>query len=173
MSAFLERPLRLYPNSPDSFLGRLIAKMDELGIQPGDEFALVSRSAVSAPRTPGARNTDPGTSKAAALDAMPRTGTQREKLLDAIVRSGEKGLTFEEAGAATGVPSPWKRLSELHEGRWIEDSGKTRKGNTGSEQTVWVASRKGQAAFGLVPAGPAPVTPLVGNGNGEQTSLGL
>jgi len=112
-----------------------------------DELVTISDS-VTRP-TPGLfrqfRQMDPSTSRKAAFDSMPRNGTRRREILKVI--SDSRGLTYEEAGLATGAPEAWKRISELRQGGWIEPAmingeTKTRKTRTGSLATVWVATTK-------------------------------
>lgn len=84
------------------------------------------------------------TSKAAALDVMPRTGTQRLAVLDAI-RNSEDGMTDEEIQSklSIGANSQRPRRVELVEGGWLEDSGKTRPTDTGNDAIVWKLTTKG------------------------------
>lgn len=90
---------------------------------------------------PGFRAGDPATSRKAAVDAYPRTGSRRRKILDAAIRAGGRGITFPEADALPGVREAWKRISELVEGGWLEATERERKNpETGSDVTVYVAT---------------------------------
>lgn len=94
------------------------------------------------------RNTDPATSRRAALAAAPRAGSQRERILAAIT-AAPAGLNYDEASEATGIVgvSVSTRISELARGGWIEQSGE-RETSSGGQATVWIASEKvrGRAA---------------------------
>ena len=85
----------------------------------------------------------PGTSKDAAVDVMPRTGTQRMAVLDSIGHS-DNGLTDEEAMDELGLhPSSVRpRRKELVDGGWVKDSGRTRPTSTGNDAIVWVLTPK-------------------------------
>jgi hypothetical protein len=86
------------------------------------------------------RNTDPGTSYAAAtsLPAIGRRGCQRAKLAHALYRA-QNGMTYEEAAKAAGIgfqSCPWKRLQELSQLGWAEVAGE-RTGSCGQPQQVY------------------------------------
>ena len=92
----------------------------------------------------GFRADDPDTSRQGAIDAYPRTGTQRAKILAAIEGAGEHGLTWGEVEKATGIASCWKRISELVEGGWVKalDDETRVIEQTGSKGQVYVATGK-------------------------------
>lgn len=71
-----------------------------------------------------ARRSDPSTSKAAALAALPRAGTQRLRVLEALL-SGPK--TADEIARWTGISyvSVSTRVSELVTGGWAYRTGET------------------------------------------------
>jgi hypothetical protein len=79
----------------------------------------------------------PDTSAAAAISVMPRTGTQRRKVLDHIGRCGYDGATDAELQAALDLSgnSQRPRRVELVEAGLIIDSGRRRAGHI-----VWVLS---------------------------------
>jgi hypothetical protein len=87
------------------------------------------------------------TSKAAALAAEPRSGTNRRRVLDAVLAVARDprtvGLTDVEIQRATGlVPNSERpRRVELVDGGWLADSGRTRE-HYGREHTVWVITDK-------------------------------
>lgn len=90
-----------------------------------------------APR-PGIIGRDhPDTSIAAAISVMPRTGTQRRKVLDHIDRCGYEGATDAELQAALDLSgnSERPRRIELVDAGLIVDSGRRRAGHI-----VWVLS---------------------------------
>jgi hypothetical protein len=90
----------------------------------------------------GFRSTDPETSRKAAIDAFPRTKSQRLKALLFIARQGDKGATYAQVEAETGIHGIWKRLSELKEGGWIEVAREAVIPETGSLGSVYVATSK-------------------------------
>jgi hypothetical protein len=88
------------------------------------------------------------TQVAAAAAALPRTGTWRRWVLDAIgaawpVRpDGSGGLTDEEIEDALGIGGNTERprRKKLEEAGLILDSGATRPTSTGKAAIVWVAA---------------------------------
>jgi hypothetical protein len=136
------------PEDDETFMQALHDALDRVGVAPGDEFVVARPPEEAAPG--GARKGDPGTSKQAALDVAPRTGTHREKALRAIFEAGQRGATYAEVMAATGINGVWKRLSELADGKWIKDSGVRRKVvATGSDAIVYVVTDKTLSHFGV------------------------
>lgn len=111
--------------------------LDEVGAQ-----YRVDHVDPGAPAAGGFRVTDPNTSKKAAFDAIPRSGTNRRKALEAVVSSLGAGMTYAEVEEATGINGVWKRLSELKDGGWIVVSGQRRVPKTGSDADVYVATLK-------------------------------
>ena len=79
-----------------------------------------------------------GTSKIAARRIMPRTGTQRARVLDLLSRHPQ-GLTDEQMQDALGMnPSTQRpRRVELVEQGWVEDSGERRRTRSGHKAVVW------------------------------------
>lgn len=89
------------------------------------------------------RSTDPGTSRRAALEALPRQGGQRRRILEAILQTGIRGLTYDDVSERLhmrGV-SVSTRISELARGGWIESHGE-RKTSAGAMAAVWVATER-------------------------------
>lgn len=82
-----------------------------------------------------ARATDPATSKRAADSLDPRSLMHR--LARVYEAAGAAGLTDEEAASRAGIPTAWKRCSDLRRLGWIKATG-TRIGSTGREQMVCV-----------------------------------
>lgn len=123
-----------------------IAKREERD-RRGPQMALGE----AVPDTPKSRSTDPPTSKAAAVHNRPRAGSQRARLLEAIVFHSNPapsprtryGLTAEEAAEATGIRlnSASTRMSELLRGGWISEHGE-RRTEAGENATVYVATAK-------------------------------
>lgn len=85
------------------------------------------------------------TARLAALRAMPRSGTQRRKVLALIRRKGLYGATDEEMQEILGMHhnSQTPRRKELEEGDWIIDSGRTRQTLSDTPAIVWVLSENG------------------------------
>lgn len=94
-----------------------------------------------------ARVTDPLTSKRAARLARPRAGSQRERILQAII-DAPLGLNYDEAAEATGIVSVSvsTRISELAKGGWIERAGE-RETSAHGQAAVWVASAKARGSL--------------------------
>lgn len=88
----------------------------------------------------------PETELGAAVDEYPRTGTARLKVLLAIARMGDVGLTDAEGAQTTGLYlyTYAPRRVELRDAGWIEDSGRRR---------LVTRSRKPAAAWRLSAAG--------------------
>jgi hypothetical protein len=91
------------------------------------------------------------TSKAAALDVMPRSGTQRLAVLTIIAQSAD-GMTDEEIQAALAISpnSQRPRRVELVDGGWLIDTARTRPTESGNDAIVWALSDKGRTELGLV-----------------------
>lgn len=81
--------------------------------------------------------THPDTSHAAAVQVMPRTGTQRRRVLDYIAACGDHGATDLELQHALGLGgnSERPRRVELVTAELIADSGRRRRGHI-----VWVGA---------------------------------
>jgi transcription initiation factor IIE alpha subunit len=79
------------------------------------------------------------TSIAAAWSMLPKSGSQRRKVYDAILEAD--GLTDEEIETATGLTgnSVRPRRYELLQDGLIEASGETRKTKQGNAAIVWRA----------------------------------
>jgi hypothetical protein len=86
------------------------------------------------------------TTKAAALKVLPRTGTQRAEVLDAIIGAGAYGMTDAELQRALGMnPNTERpRRVELVEGGWIADSGQRRASAGADLSIVWTLSLQGR-----------------------------
>lgn len=97
---------------------------------------------------PGAKMHDrpTDTEKAAALSTLPRSGTQRRRVYDALLAasdletSEDDGLTDEEIQHRLQMnPSTVRpRRGELVEGGFVKDSGQRRKVGSGEWAIVWV-----------------------------------
>lgn len=71
----------------------------------------------------GFRSSDPDTSRKGAIDAYPRSGSQKWKILLALYKAGPQGLTYEEVEQKTGIKNAHKRISDLKNGNWVYDEG--------------------------------------------------
>lgn len=101
-----------------------------------------------AANTVGAMPSNPQpTTKLAALKVLPRTGTQRAEVLDAIIGAGARGMTDAELQRSLGMnPSTERpRRVELVQGGWIIDSGQKRVSAGADLSIVWVLSLVGRA----------------------------
>ena len=93
-----------------------------------------------------ARPDGPVTSKLAALSASRRSPSQQIILLK--IFSDGRELTDEEAGDLSGLSRKpkccyWKRLSELRQGGYIEDTGRTKASSVDEQQRVCRMTSKG------------------------------
>lgn len=132
-----------------------------------DEQAVALRQALSAALSnPGedvvgkTRAGGRETSKSAALEVMPRSGTQRMKVLEFIATCEDEGATDEDVRVCLDMrySSENARRLELVEGGWVKDSGRTRPTDTGNQATVWILTslaRSRVADGGIVIAGCA------------------
>lgn len=82
------------------------------------------------------------TSKAAARDVRPKSGTLRAIVLDFIRNRGERGATDEEMQYLIPMMANTQRprRCELVERGLIQDSGKKRENASGKEAVVWIAA---------------------------------
>lgn len=87
------------------------------------------------------------TERAAALAAMPRTGTNRMRALAAMALAGGDGLTDYELAEQTRIYlySIAPRRVELLKGGWVRDSGHRRETPNGTPAVVWVLTEAGAA----------------------------
>jgi hypothetical protein len=122
------------------------------------QMAAVERQAVAeqqrpvelsnpAEKTVGALRSEPhDTEEAAAYAVMPRTGTQRMAVLEAI-SGAEAGLTDEQVRSQTGIrySSECARRQELEKGGWVMDSGQRRLTSSGQDAIIWVLTPEGRA----------------------------
>jgi Arc/MetJ-type ribon-helix-helix transcriptional regulator len=110
-----------------------------------------------------ARRSDPSTSKAAARDVAPRSGSQRRRALEVIRDAGAHGATTDEVievldlSRPPGAPRPAvngvaRRVTDLLQAGAIEtvplvgtSTPATRKTRHGSDALVYVVTAKGRA----------------------------
>lgn len=148
----LVRPPRT-PEAMAQFMPELQAAFSDLGIQVGDEFSV---SAVPGGSSHDESSEDPRriqlgpftpdseTSRQAALQNYPRSGTQRWKVLTTIVASG--GRTRDQLAEQLHLPdsSVDARVWELKQGGFVEESGRKERTRAAAEATVLVATRRGR-----------------------------
>lgn len=88
----------------------------------------------------GAHHREPQpTEREAAILALPRSGIDRRRVLDAIAAAGDQGVTDPEIAAETGL---WlytaaPRRHELLRGGWCENSGLERSTGRGRMAIAW------------------------------------
>lgn len=95
------------------------------------------------------------TERRAATLALPRSGTDRARILAMLVAAGDRGLTTDEASARMVTeegrpdrPNQYaSRVKELVESGWVEDSRTVRLTRTGADATVWRVTVAGRAAW--------------------------
>ena len=91
------------------------------------------------PNTPGYQNTD--TSKLAAQSMIDCAATLRNRVYQAIHRSGDRGMTSGEVAKSLGLSSPHDvspRVTELRRKQMIYDSGQRRRNESGRTAIVWI-----------------------------------
>jgi len=104
--------------------------------------------ATANPAGPGARATaNPAgrtseTRRAARRSIQQHMGRLQRRVLEAVLRAGERGLTDKEITAATGLSSDTSRARrwELSKLGVLVESGRTRPTASGREATVWIVS---------------------------------
>lgn len=90
---------------------------------------------------PAARNSDPGTSHAAAAQARESAATQRDRILAYLRTHGPKTADELDAGLALRVTSAGRRLPELEERGFVEPTDEIRPTSNGRGARVWRATR--------------------------------
>lgn len=143
-----------------SYFTALRKALDEAGVEYGGAFAVVRVGEDGmvldfqghddvpvedpAANALGGFTADSATSRKAALDNYPRSGTQRARVLGAIVATAPHGRTAHEVAAATGLyyGSVTPRIGELKRGGWIVASEETRKSEHGSDAEVLYATER-------------------------------
>lgn len=148
----LQRPVGL--SDSKRRIAQLAAALNDLGIPPGGDFYVISpeqlREEVAGDRV-GPSSVDSPTSKYAALNNTPRSGTQRARVLAAI---GTAPRTRDELAHSLGLPdsSVDARVWELTRGGHICGTGKTRTTDAGQQAVVLGLTEKGRAALAEVQA---------------------
>lgn len=117
---------------------------------------------------------NPTTSFQAAVDNLPRAGTQRRLILDTIRSSG--GLTRDEIEVLTDLSgnAVRPRIRELQEEGHVEETKETRRTRSGSMAAVLVATNAGSSTEGRDQAGtsiPQPVDTTSGVASGVEAAV--
>lgn len=104
---------------------QLAAILDELGVAQGEEFTIASRVSYNPGDAPNVNNTVRGKTDASALAARrawPGSGTQRYRIIEALVFLGQmtRSQLVTETGIAPNSLRP--RVLEAIDGGWIEQA---------------------------------------------------
>jgi hypothetical protein len=106
------------------------------------------------PGSPGARSTDPSTSRKAALENAPRAKTQRAFILNhlcflasGVVDRRGNPRTSAQIGRYCNLRGAWKRVSDLHEGGWIEVVGEETDPDTRMKVQLYAPTEKAMAWY--------------------------
>lgn len=144
-----------------SYFSALRKALDEAKIGYGEEFVVVNPGtpeatgpAAASPDADGLGGfaRDSGTSRRAALDNYPRSGTQRAKVLKAVMDAADAGVVVTRddlcvaLDMAPNVLTP--RVKELIDGGWVEETDQTRKTRAGSDAATLAATEKAQTHGG-------------------------
>jgi len=113
------------------------------------------------PMPPAHHAAPSGTSDAAARSVAPRTPTQRQRVLAAILAAGTHGLTDDEGERQTGIrPQTYTpRRGELVKAGRVIATGRRRRTRRQFTATVWIAAEFAEATE---PAAHAPERPRAG-----------
>lgn len=122
----------------------IVNALNKLGVQNGDDFAIVPVSAVDEARHAdldtqhlGPFVKDSKTSRQAALDNYPRQGSQRFRILNYILNYGPQTSDDLEEALNLSHQSVGPRMLELRKGGWLEPTGGERETRRGSTATLY------------------------------------
>lgn len=89
----------------------------------------------------------PDTAKVAAARALPRSGSDRRRVLDHVAAQGSLGATDDELETALGLPhqTASARRNGLVADGWLVDSGRKRNTRSGTPAVVWISSEVADA----------------------------
>jgi hypothetical protein len=148
-----------------AYYREVTAALEKAGVGHGEEFVVCPVSVLqgklyntgddpAADALGAFSGNAPDTSRKAALDNYPRSGSQRLMVLEKVMATGLRGLTRDDISVITELPPnvATPRVKELVEGGWLDETDRTRKTRSGSEATVLIASQKAlQERSGDVP----------------------
>lgn len=132
----------------------LISALDRLGVEPGTDFIVLPAheqptlmEQLDQPQM-GAFVKDSETSRKAALDNYPKSGSQRKAVLLEIAKAGDHGRTREELSTRLQLDdnSVRPRVVELMVGDFVRETERARPTRTGSDAAVVVLTAKGMTA---------------------------
>lgn len=125
--------------------GELVTVHEATAARTTGRTALAQDPTAQVPAHTLARREGPDTSKKAAYDVLPRAGTQRRKILEAVLAAPRAMICTEIEDAAqmlhrsSGVT---KRISELIEGDWLKVVGARPSPATNSVQREYAPTDK-------------------------------
>jgi hypothetical protein len=116
---------------------------DNAAEEPSLEDPEETRSFITHPAT------TPPAQRRAAMDVLPRTGSDKLRVLTMLWEEAEHGATDEEIAEALRLPlnTARPRRYDLMKQGWVVESGRERPTATKSEATVWVLSEAGRKNF--------------------------
>lgn len=156
----LTRPARdASPADVQAYHRALARALEGLGVDYGQDFEVgKSRTPhrelyeLAHPNEDAVGGTAPSPASInAALQNLPASGSQRDRILRLAVERREQGVTSDEASAELGIQraSAKPRFVELRVGGWLRLDGRTRKSAGGGRVEVHVATEKALASLGL------------------------
>lgn len=127
-------------------LAALQAVKDGYSSAAADEALRLDDPAETRSLGPFVRDSD--TSRKAALDAYPRQGSQRARIIGSLSYAGD--ATRDELMLRTGLghSSVGPRVKELIEGGWVQETDHTRKTSRGSEAVLLTLTYKAREELG-------------------------
>lgn len=117
------------------------------------------------------RYSNPTTSRDAALDNLPRAGTQKARILDAISSTEDYGCLREDLERPLGLSGNTirPRVAELIEAGLVEETERQRRTRSGSMALVLVAITN----VGSSTEGPGRVSGISRSGSASQSAIGV
>jgi hypothetical protein len=124
--------------------------LDELGVETGDDFCIVPAIEFEGEIGAVGPHGNKPTSRDAAYFNAPRRGTQRERVIAALLACQYTGATRDELAEMLdmrpNVLTP--RVWELVKGGFAEETSRTRKTRDGAQAVVLVATPKARDQIG-------------------------
>jgi hypothetical protein len=152
------------------YLRELGRALEEAGVDYGEPFTITKAGATRPGRYEldradrdevGAAAPSPASVRAA-LANLPRTGTQRRRILELAVEAGERGVTSDEVSDRLGIllQSAKPRMLELRTNGWLRFNGKQRPSKAGATVEVMTATDAALAQLGFLAPPPAVRRPI-------------